>query len=157
MESHLIWWVSIGWKHHVDLGFYNGMVIECHVLFEMTCDIGSRIGKRGWACEQVVFLEVVFGNMVPSIKTVFLWCIQFLRSALGFIGDVVCQLWIEKRTAPKDTQNFSDGCFFLFLSQNAEIGIRKIAGCCMTKQKLVQSEIQCVLGCCESTRHMTRI
>lgn len=83
--------------------------------------------------------------------------IQFLRSALGFIGDVVCQLWIEKRTAPKDTQNFSDGCFFFFLSQNAEIGIRKMAGCCMTKQKLVQSEIQCVLGRCESTRHMTRM
>ena len=60
------------------------------------------------------------------------------------------QLPRTPRTSLMDVVSF-------FLSQNAEIGIRKMAGCCMTKQKLVQSEIQCVLGCCESTRHMTRM
>lgn len=51
--------------------------------------------------------------------------IQFLRSALGFIGDVVCQLWIEKRTAPKDTQNFSDGCFSFFCRKMLRLGLEK--------------------------------
>lgn len=80
--------MSLDWV----LGFYNGMVIECHVLFEMTCDFGSRIGKRGRVSR---FLEVVFGNMSPPKKLCF-FGVQILQVQIESCGIRVKNPWDSK-------------------------------------------------------------